>query len=139
MEPKIPRYWECAPMSVQVPEVSRTSVGRSTRDPLELDGLTARIRKTSLGVNVRLDTYSGPIPDGQYGAGRAPQSQLKRSNGPTCRQHFGLLNHRSRGAVLLVRRIAVLAQDALDETAEVGAHVLAQRPVDGDVGAHGAD
>ena len=45
--------------------------------------------------------------------------------GPAGRHDFRLFKHRSGGALLLVRRIAVLAQDALDEAAEVGAHVLA--------------
>jgi hypothetical protein len=50
-----------------------------------------------------------------------------------------LLQHRLRRLLLLVRRVAVLAQDALDEHAELGANVLAQGPVDGHVGAHGLD
>ena len=33
----------------------------------------------------------------------------------------------------------MLAQDTLDQTAQVGADVLAQGPVDGDVAAHGVD
>ena len=33
----------------------------------------------------------------------------------------------------------MLAQDALDQTAQVGTDILAQRPVDGDVALHGVD
>ena len=50
-----------------------------------------------------------------------------------------LLQHRLRRLLLLVRRIAVLAQDALHEHAQLGADVLAQRPVDRDVVADGLD
>ena len=38
------------------------------------------------------------------------------------------------GGSLLVGRVAVLPDDALDESAQVGADVLAQGPVNGDVG-----
>ena len=44
-----------------------------------------------------------------------------------------LLQHGLRRLLLLVRRIAVLAQDALHQHAQLGADVLAQRPVDRDV------
>jgi len=50
-----------------------------------------------------------------------------------------LLQHRLRCLLLLVWRVAVLAQTALDEHAELGPHILTQGPVDGDVAADGLD
>ena len=44
-----------------------------------------------------------------------------------------MLEHRLRGLLLLVRRVTVLAQDALDDDAKLRPDILAQGPVDGDV------
>src|SRR4051794_8628686 len=57
-----------------------------------------------------------------------------RSRGPNPRQGFGLLEYELRGFLLLIGRVPVLAQDPLDENAEVRTHVLANSPVDRDVG-----
>ena len=55
------------------------------------------------------------------------------SGGPARGQHLRLLQDRARGLLLFVRwGVPVLAQDALDQPAQVGADVLAQRPVDGE-------
>ena len=69
----------------------------------------------------------------------SPPSCLCISRRPGGRQDFRLLQHRLRRLLLLVRRIPVLAQDAPDKPAQVRPHVLAQRPVDGDVAADGLD
>ena len=46
---------------------------------------------------------------------------------------FGLFEDGAGGFFLLVGRVAVSAEDAADEAAEVGADVFAEGPVDGDV------
>ena len=71
-----------------------------------------------------------------WGSSRRPRREgvpgaLGRS--PALRQDFGLFQHRLRCLLLLVGRVAVLAEDAADQPAQVCADVLAQRPVDGDV------
>ena len=64
------------------------------------------------------------------------RSSASRSR-PSLRKDFSLLQDRPRRLLLLVRRVPVLAQDAPDQPAQVRPHVLTQRPVDGDVAAHG--
>ena len=44
---------------------------------------------------------------------------------PPGRQRLRLLQHRPRRLLLLVGRVSVLAKDAADQPAQVGAHVLA--------------
>src|SRR5690554_2829975 len=48
-------------------------------------------------------------------------------------EQLRLLDHGLRRLLLLVRRVAVLAQDAADHDAEPCPYVLAHGPVDGDV------
>jgi hypothetical protein len=55
------------------------------------------------------------------------------------RQRLRLFQHGLGGLLLLVRGIAVSAEDALDDGAEVGADALAEGPVHGDVVADGLD
>ena len=52
---------------------------------------------------------------------------------------FGLFEDDQGGLVLLVGRVAVAAEDALDGDAELGADVGAQCPVEGGVAADGFD
>ena len=59
--------------------------------------------------------------------------------GPASGQHLRLVQHGERRLLLLVWRVAVPAQDPTDQHAELGADVLPQRPVDGDVAPHGVD
>ena len=47
--------------------------------------------------------------------------------------------HRLRRFLLLVRWVAVLAEDAPNQPAEVCTYILAERPVDGDVAPDGLD
>lgn len=49
------------------------------------------------------------------------------------RQDLCLLKNRLRCFYLLVGRVAILAQDALDHDVQLGANEFADRPVDGDV------
>lgn len=58
---------------------------------------------------------------------------------PDFGQHFRLLQHCLRRLLLLVGRIAVFAEDTLDEHAQLRADVFADGPVDGDVFAHRFD
>src|SRR5712691_3756960 len=48
---------------------------------------------------------------------------------PILAKLFGLLQNRLSGLLLLVRRVAVLAQDALDHCPHLGADALFHRPV----------
>ena len=59
-------------------------------------------------------------------AGRDARAE---SRGPAGREDFGLLQHRPGRRLLLVGRVAVLAQHALDEAPQVGADVLAQTTI----------
>ena len=54
------------------------------------------------------------------------------------RQDLGLLEHGSRRLLLLVRWVAVLAEDALDEDPQLRPDVVADGPVNRDVCADGA-
>jgi len=56
---------------------------------------------------------------------------------PTNGRNCGLFQDCLRRLLLSVGRVPVLAQDALDEHAELGAHVFTHRPVDGHVGTDG--
>lgn len=56
--------------------------------------------------------------------------------GPFVRQHLCLLQYRLRRLLLLVRRVAVFAQDAFDAHAHLCPHILPHRPIDGDIAAH---
>src|ERR1035438_3506013 len=47
---------------------------------------------------------------------------------PIGAEHFGLLQDGLRGFLLLVGRLAVLAQDSLDENADFGAYGFLRRP-----------
>jgi hypothetical protein len=57
--------------------------------------------------------------------------------GPLRAHELGLLNNKIGGGVLLAGRVAVLAQDAADQAAQVGAGGFADSPVDGGVVADG--
>ena len=59
--------------------------------------------------------------------------------GPGLGEGFGLFEDGEGGLFLSVRRVAVFAEEAADEAAEVGADVFAAGPVDGDVVADGVD
>ncbi len=59
--------------------------------------------------------------------------------GPVLGEDFGLFEDCLGGLFLLVGRVAVSAEDAADEAAEICADVFAERPVDGDVVADGVD
>ena len=96
--------------------------------------------------------WTGRLPDGLHGArgdgrvgvvvflvGEAAEVTSALSSHPFLRQHLGLLQHGLRRLLLLVRRVAVLAQDALHDHAQLRPHVLAHRPVDGDVLPHRLD
>ena len=49
----------------------------------------------------------------------------RQSRRPAGRQDLGLLENRPRRRLLLVRRVAMLAQNALNETTQIGTDVLA--------------
>ena len=61
---------------------------------------------------------------------KTPRLLLDR---PACGQYLGLFQHGPRRPFLLVGRVAMLTQNALAQAAQVGADILAQRPVDGHV------
>ena len=106
--------------SVFVPSAERASNGRERRDG------SLRTREAA--------------SDGGVGGGSNSNEGKGGATLPTSpRVDFRLLQHRLRRLLLLVRRVAVLAQDALHEDPELGADVLADGPVDGDVGADGLD
>src|SRR5438128_7747586 len=54
-------------------------------------------------------------------------------DGPHLGKHLGLLEHCLCGFLLLVRRIAVLAQDAFYQDTELGPDIVTDRPVDRDI------
>src|SRR5436853_627956 len=66
-------------------------------------------------------------------------SRIRRADLANCRQSpfvaekLGLFEDGLGGDFLLVRWIAVLAEDPLDQDAQLGADVFADRPVDRDV------
>lgn len=73
---------------------------------------------------------------------RLGKNQVDRRHGsgrPGLGRNFRLFEDDLRGPLLLVGRIALFAQDALDEDAELGADILAHCPVDRDVLADGRD
>ena len=53
--------------------------------------------------------------------------------GPRRRQQFGLLQHQIGSGFLQIGRVAVFAQDALHQHANLGPRTLLDRPVDRDV------
>lgn len=55
------------------------------------------------------------------------------------REQLGLLEHRVRGGLLLVGRVAVFAEDAFDDNAELGPDGFLDGPVDADVPSDGVD
>src|SRR5437879_7282909 len=71
--------------------------------------------------------------------GERGESQCCLRYCPLGAEHFRLLQHRLRRLFLLVGRIAVLAQDALHDYAELRSDVLANRPVDSHVLAYRLD
>ena len=95
----------------------------------------------ALRLHVRSLTEIDPVSKWRGAEGRACRDQhLARafegragagSNCPADGQRLRLLQHGAGHQFLLVRRVAVLAQDAPYQSAEMGAHVFAKDPVRG--------
>src|SRR4051794_14597158 len=68
-------------------------------------------------------SYGSNIPE-------SPDPPHTSGECPTVRQHGCLLQDGERRPLLLVRRVTVFTQDALDVYPELGPRVLADRPVD---------
>jgi hypothetical protein len=61
------------------------------------------------------------------------------SGRPRSGQDLGLLQYCQRCLLLLVRRVSIFTQDAFDKHPQLGAHVLAQRPINRDIVADDCD
>ena len=106
----------------------------------------SRIPCPLYGIRWHMLTHAEPLDGGMRISGKRSRFRLRpwttESNAsgissPTCRQGLGLFEYGSRGLLLFVGGIAILTKHAPDQPTQIGADVLAQRPVDGDVATHG--
>ncbi len=74
--------------------------------------------------------------DDEYSIADRAWELLDASDGPDLAEDFGLLEDELRCALLLVGRVAVLAENPLDDDSQVGSNVFANGPVDCQVASH---
>src|SRR5208282_4891481 len=91
-----------------------------------------RCIKVSINTAVWIVMCRQPTTRAPASRRAAPNSSLPRSGGcrPSFREQRRLLQDGLRCLFLLIRRVAVFAQDALDEHAQLGTDVFAHCPVD---------